>query len=171
MRIGNYVLPVILMAIYGCSPSSDLSPIDWINDDASWGRLNAKLSNQWQMGPGKWERVGTRIFRNSNHVVGYAIKGDNKKFKLECQVFIVRSERGVAEFKALSAPSLIELDAECLAAEPVNETVGPGVAARISAFFGRDGNSCWSVRYVREGEESAEVVFEGREDPCWRGDN
>ena len=171
MRIRNYILPVVLMAVYGCSTSSDLSPVDWINDDASWVRLNAKLSKQWQIGPGKWERVGTRIFRNSNSVVGYAIKGDNQKFHLECQVFIVRNECGVAEFKALSAPSRIDLDAGCLAAEPVNETVGPGVEARISAFFGRDGNSCWSVRYVREGEECAEVVFEWREDPCWRRDN
>ena len=171
MRIGNYVLPVILMAIYGCSTSSDLSHIDWINDDASWVKLNAKLSNQWQMGPGKWERVGMRIFRNSNHVVGYAIKGDNKKFKLECQVFIVRSERGVAEFKALSAPSLIELDAESLSARPVIETVGHGVEAKIMVSSNINGNSRLSVRYVLEGEECAEVIFEGREDPCWCRDN
>lgn len=171
MRIRGYVLSIVLMAVCGCSKSSSLSSSDWTNDDASWARLNAKVSSQWQIGAGKWDCVGTRLFRNSNFVVGYAIKGDNQKFHLESQVFVVRNERGVAEFKALSAPSLIELDAECLAAEPVNETVGPGVAARISAFFGRDGNSCWSVRYVREGEESAEVVFEGREDPCWRRDN
>ena len=164
MRIRNYILPVVLMTVYGCSRSSDLSPIDWINDDASWVRLNAKLSKQWQIGPGKWDCVGARIFRNSNSVVGYAIKGDNKRFHLECQVFIVRNECGVAEFKALSAPSRIDLDAECLAAEPVNETVGHGVEAKIMALANINGKSCWSVRYVREGEESAEVIFEGREE-------
>ena len=164
MRIRNYVLSVVLMAVYGCSISSGLSSSDWANDDASWVRLNAKLAKQWQIGPGKWERVGTRIFRNSNSVVGYAIKGDDQNFHLECQVFIVRNECGVAEFKAVSAPSRIDLDAECLAAEPVVKTVGHGVEAKIMVLANIKGNSCWNVRYVSEGEESAEVIFNGRED-------
>lgn len=160
MRIRNCVLPVMLMAVYGCSTSSGLSSSDWTNDDASWGRLNAMVSSQWQIGPGKWDCVGTRLFRNSNSVVGYAIKGDRKKFHLECQVFVVRNEHGVVEFKALSTPLRIELDAAYLPEEPVNETVGPGVEARIMALSDSNGISRWNVRYVCEGEESAEVVFE-----------
>lgn len=163
MRIRNYVLSVVLMAVCGCSKSLGLSSSDWTNDDASRARLNAKVSSQWQIGAGKWDCVGTRLFRNSNFVVGYAIKGDNQKFHLESQVFVVRNERGVAEFKALSAPSLIELDAESLSARPVIETVGHGVEAKIMVSSNINGNSRLSVRYVLEGEECAEVIFEGRD--------